>query len=68
MYGVYQQWTLFNHYIFALSLLSLLVSLVISLVEISQSTKALEYELSDIEELEKSNFFSDLWGKKEQKE
>ena len=68
MYGVYQQWTLFNHYIFALSLLSLLVSLVISLLEISQSTKALEYELSDMEELEKSNFFSDLWGKKEQKE
>jgi len=68
MYGVYQQWTLFNHYIFALSLLSLLVSLVMSLIEISHSTKALEYELSDMEELEKSNFFSDLWGKKEQKE
>jgi hypothetical protein len=37
------------------------------LLEISQSTKALEWELSDMEELEKTNFFSDLWGKKEEK-
>jgi len=65
MYGVYQQWISMNHYIFALSLLSLLASLIISLVEISQSTKALEWELSDMEELEKSNFFSDLWDKGE---
>jgi len=67
MYGVYQQWINMNHYIFALSLLSLLASLIISLVEISQSTKALEWELSDMEELEKSNFFSDLWDKGEEK-
>ena len=67
MYGVYQQWINMNHYVFALSLLSLLASLIISLVEISQSTKALEWELSDIEELEKSNFFSDLWDKGEEK-
>lgn len=67
MYGVYQQWISINHYIFALSLLSLLASLIISLVEISQSTKALEWELSDMEELEKSNFFSDLWDKGEEK-
>ncbi|MBL7762402.1 MAG: DUF2721 domain-containing protein [Chitinophagaceae bacterium] len=67
MYGVYQQWISMNHYIFALSLLSLLASLIISLVEISQSTKALEWELSDMEELEKSNFFSDLWDKGEEK-
>ena len=67
MYGVYQQWISMNHYIFALSLLSLLASLIISLVEISQSTKALEWELSDMEELEKSSFFTDLWGKKDEK-
>lgn len=67
MYGVYQQWVQVNHYIFALSLLSLLASLIISLIEISQSTKALEWELSDMEELEKSNFFSDLWNKEEEK-
>jgi hypothetical protein len=63
MYGVYQEWHELVKYVFAISLLSLLVSLVLSIFEISQSTKALEWELSDMEELEKSNFFSDLWGK-----
>jgi hypothetical protein len=63
MYGVYQEWQQLVKYVFAISLLSLLVSLVLSIFEISQSTKALEWELSDMEELEKSNFFSDLWGK-----
>ena len=67
MYGVYEQWEVLTRYVFALSLLSLLGSLIISLVEISQSTKALEWELSDMEELEKSNFFSDLWKGKEEK-
>lgn len=68
MYSVYKQWTGFTSYVFAASLLSLLASLFISLLEISQSTKALEWELSDMEELEKSDFFSDLWGNKEKKE
>jgi len=67
MYGVYEQWKEFIKYIFAFSLLSLLASLVISLIEISQSTKALEWELSDMEELEKSNFFKDLWSSKQEK-
>lgn len=66
MYGVYAQWIDLTRYVFALSLLSLLASLIISLVEISQSTKALEWELSDMEDLEKSNFFTDLWGNKQQ--
>lgn len=68
MYSVYKQWNGFTSYVFAASLLSLLASLVISLLEISQSTKALEWELSDMEELEKTNFFSELWGNKEKKE
>jgi hypothetical protein len=67
MYGVHQQWTGLLSYIFALSLLSLLASLVISLIEISKSTKALELELSDMEDLEKSNFFTDLWKGREEK-
>lgn len=67
MYAVYEQWTEVIKYGFAFSLISLLVSLFISLVEISQSTKALELELSDMEGLEKSNFFSDLWGKEKNK-
>lgn len=67
MYGVYQQWVGITKYVFALSLLSLLASLIISLIEISQSTKALEWELSDMEELENSNFFKDWWSNKEEK-
>ncbi len=60
MYSIYKDWSKPAEYVFALSLLSLLTSLVISLVEIIQSTNAIELELSDIEELEKSNFFKDL--------
>lgn len=67
MYSVYKEWTGFTSYVFAASLLSLLSSLVISLLEISQSTKALEWELSDMEELEKTNFFTGLWGGKGEK-
>jgi hypothetical protein len=67
MYSIYMEWTNGARIIFAVSLVSLLSSLVISLVEITQSTKAIELELSDIEELEKSNFFSDLWKGKEEK-
>ena len=67
MYCIYNGWPLMAEFIFAVSLLSLLASLIISLIEIIQSTKAIEVELSDIEELEKSNFFTDLWKGKEEK-
>lgn len=67
MYCIYSEWTLAAKYIFAIGLLSLLASLIISLVEITQSTKALELELSDMEDLEKSNFFTDLWQGKQEK-
>ena len=67
MYSIYSEWPSMAQYIFAVSLLSLLVSLIISLIEIIQSTKAIEVELSDIEELEKSNFFTDLWKGKDEK-
>jgi len=67
MYSIYSEWSAIAKYIFAVSLLSLLTSLIISLIEIGQSTKAIEVELSDIEELEKSNFFTDLWKGKEEK-
>ena len=46
--------------LFTMSLLTLGASLFISLVEIIKSTNALELELSDMEELEKSNFFRDI--------
>jgi len=68
MYSIYSEWTVVSRYVFATSLLSLLVSLVISLVEITQSTKALELELGDIEELQ-GGIFSNLWpGGGEKKE
>jgi hypothetical protein len=60
MYCIYRGWGKEAEYIFAVSLLSLLTSLIISLIEIFKSTNAIELELSDIEELEKSNFFNDL--------
>lgn len=65
MYSIYNQWNAFAQTVFAVSLLSLLTSLVLSLVEIIQSTHALELELSDMEGLEKGNIFTDLWGGKE---
>lgn len=67
MFGVYKQWTTLNGYVFATSLLSLLASLIISLIEIAQSTKALELELSDMEELDQSNFFQKIWKQREEK-
>ncbi|HEV8286304.1 MAG TPA: DUF2721 domain-containing protein [Chitinophagaceae bacterium] len=65
MYTIYMNWIVAVRYEFALSLLSLLASLIISLFEITQSTKALELELSDIEE--PHGFFSDLIKRKEEK-
>jgi Protein of unknown function (DUF2721) len=68
MYSIYEGWSRVITISFAISLVSFLASLVLSLIEITQSTKALEWELSDMEELEKTNFFTDLWGGKEKKE
>ena len=62
MFAIYKQSLELAGYIFAASLLSLLASLVFSLIEIFLSTRALELQLGDIEELEKSSFFSGLRG------
>lgn len=65
MYCIYSGWITAAHYVFATSLLSLLASLIISLIEIIASTNALEVELSDIEGIERGNIFTDiLQGKK----
>jgi amino acid permease len=50
------------HQIFASSLICLLVSLILSLIEIWKSTHALDLELSDIESQEK-NFLQQLLSK-----
>ncbi len=60
MYALYREALSLAEWIFAVSLLSLIASLILSLVEITQSTKAIELELSDIEELERSNIFYDM--------
>lgn len=60
MYSIYRDQMEIAGLVFAISLLSLMASLVISLIEITRSTKALEMELSDIEDMEQSNIFSDL--------
>ncbi|MGF2412313.1 DUF2721 domain-containing protein [Ferruginibacter sp.] len=61
MYAIFRGWAPLSHWIFAASLIFLLASIIFSLIEINKSTKAIEMELSDIEELNKSNIFSDIF-------
>ena len=61
MYVIFRGWMELAHWIFAGSLLFLLASILLSLVEINKSTKALELVLSDIEELSKGNIFTDIF-------
>ena len=66
MYVIYRNWIMLAHWIFAGSLIFLLLSIILSLLEINKSTKAIELELSDIEELSKGNIFSDIFKKDEE--
>ena len=61
MYTVFRGWMLMAHWIFAASLIFLIASIVLSLIEINKSTKAIEHELSDIEELSGKNIFTDIF-------
>ncbi|MCW3111506.1 MAG: hypothetical protein JWQ09_6012 [Segetibacter sp.] len=61
MYLIFRNWMEVANWVFALSLLFLLLSIIISLVEINKSTKALELQLSDIEELSAGNIFKDIF-------
>ncbi len=65
MYSVFRGWQILSHWIFAASLLFLLASIILSLLEINKSTKAIEVELSDIEELNGKNIFTDIFKKDE---
>jgi hypothetical protein len=51
MYCIYNSWPALANTLFAISLIALLVSLVFSLIEIFQSTNALEVLLSEVEDL-----------------
>jgi hypothetical protein len=61
MYSIYEGWMNVAKFVFASSLISLLFSLFCSLIEIMQSTKALELLLSDIEELDKNPSVWKFW-------
>jgi Protein of unknown function (DUF2721) len=65
MYVIFRGWMELAHWIFAASLIFLLASILLSLLEINKSTKALELVLSDIEELSEGNIFSDIFKKEE---
>lgn len=62
MYLIYTNSMLLANTFFALAILSFGISLVLSLIEIIQSTKALEIELSDMEDMDAS--FVDYLKKK----
>jgi hypothetical protein len=62
MYCIYSGWLDFAKYVFSFSLLTLLTSLILSLMEIIKSTNAISLELSDIEDDER-NMFQGLWEK-----
>ena len=61
MYLIFRNWMMLAHWVFALSLLFLLLSIFLSLIEINKSTRALELQLSDIEELSEGNIFKDIF-------
>jgi hypothetical protein len=66
MYLIYVQFMLAANIVFAISLISFSASLLLSLLEIQLSTKALELELSDIEGLEDPSvieYFKKKFGK-----
>jgi hypothetical protein len=63
MFTIFRGWVEASFIVFGISIGCFIVSLITSLVEITLSMRALEVELSDIEELTKSNFFKDMIGK-----
>lgn len=63
MYCIYRGWKEMANAIFAASMIFLVLSIILSLLEIHKSTKAIELVLSDIEELDKENIFTDIFKK-----
>ena len=52
MYFIYIEIVVWANVMFGLAMLAFIISLIMSLVEIQLSTKALELELSDMEDIE----------------
>ena len=63
MYTIFRGWDEASYLIFALSIICFIISLINSLVEITLSMRALEVELSDMEDISSKNIFSDIIGK-----
>jgi hypothetical protein len=63
MFSVFARWVDLSKILFALSMIAMLVSLFLSLAEIQISTKALEIELSDVEELGSHGFIDYIKSK-----
>ena len=63
---IYYNWTTMAKFAFTFSLLSLLLSLIFSLLEIIKSTNAIELELSDMEGIEPDSFLTGFWKKDKQ--
>jgi hypothetical protein len=68
MFCIFRGWTEASYIIFGLCILSFIVSLLLSLAEITLSMRALEVELSDMEEATRSGFFSEILRNKEEKD
>jgi hypothetical protein len=64
MYCIYNGWLQMANLLFAISLISLVVSLICSLVEIFKSTSALEVLLSEVEELSEEKFIDKMLHKR----
>lgn len=67
MFCIFRGWNEASYLIFAISIVAFMISLILSLMEISLSMKALEVELSDMEEITRSSFFGQILGSKEEK-
>ena len=65
MFCIFEGWERASYVIFAVTIITFVISLIFSLIEIYMSTQALEVELSDIEELSRSNIFSEIVGSKD---
>jgi hypothetical protein len=57
MFCIFRGWNTAAYIIFALSIMAFVTSLILSLIEIILSTRALEVALSDMEEITRSNLF-----------
>jgi hypothetical protein len=63
MYFIFRNWMHWANYVFAAALFFLFSSIFLSLIEIFKSTKALEMELSNMEELSGASILKDIFDK-----